>query len=257
MTATDHMAAFLTRQPRRRVDFDALAGAADARDSSLATSPRRRRILADAAHTLAHRGLITLPKGTDGWDHSAHPPLPRWVQRPAAPRPPSHRPRPHAYFEQLRFTTTLRLTAGDHALLGPVNALLRDDPDAEIIPLADRSYQLYGDEKRLKDIERHHLVTKGLLDVTAHLRARPTPSRAWGRRGWGRRGVRAARAPGRTAACGTSPRSSRPGCGTDSRPRPRTWGSRGVRPHRRPGPESFPCHERCGTPSHAEVGSSG
>ncbi|MFC7994466.1 hypothetical protein ACFUV2_34925 [Streptomyces pilosus] len=176
MTAADHMAAFLARQPRQRVDFDALAGAADAGDSSLATSPRRRRILADAARTLAHRGLATLPKGNDGWDYSANPPLPRWVKRPPAARPPRRQRAPHAYVDQLRFATTLRLTAGDHALLGPVNALLRDQPDAEIIPVADRSYELYGDEKRLKNIERHHLVTKGLLDLTMHLRARPTPA---------------------------------------------------------------------------------
>ncbi|MFF7651739.1 hypothetical protein ACFZCY_18605 [Streptomyces sp. NPDC007983] len=176
MTAADHMAAFLARQPRQRVDFDALAGAADAGDSSLAASPRRRRILADAARTLAHRGLAILPKGSDGWDYSAHPPLPPLGQTPAchpATPPPTH---PHAYVEQLRFATTLRLTAGDHALLGPVNALLREQPDAEIIPLADRSYELYGDEKRLKNIERRHLVTKGLLDLTVHLRARPTPA---------------------------------------------------------------------------------
>ncbi|MFJ2847002.1 hypothetical protein ACIPD2_35990 [Streptomyces griseofuscus] len=176
MTATDHMAALLARQPRQRVDFDALAGAADAGDSSLAASPRRRRILADAARTLAQRGLATLPKGSNGWDYSADPPLPRWVKRPPAARPPRRQHAPYAYVEQLRFATTLRLTAGDHALLGPINALLRDHPDAEIVPVADRSYELYGDEKRLKNIERHHLVTKGLLDLTVHLRARPTPA---------------------------------------------------------------------------------
>ncbi|UQW99144.1 hypothetical protein [Streptomyces sp. RerS4] len=176
MSAADHMAAFLAWQTRQRVNFDALAGAADAGDSSLAASPRRRRILAEAARTLAARGLATLPKGKDGWDHAAHPPLPRWVQRPPAARPPGRRPAPRAYVAQLAFATTMRLTTADHALLGPINALLRDQPDAEVIPLADRSYQLYGEEKHLKHIERHHLVTKGFLDLTTHLRARPTPA---------------------------------------------------------------------------------
>ncbi|MFE0773370.1 hypothetical protein [Streptomyces sp. NPDC058861] len=176
MSAADRMATLLTTQTRQRVDFGALAGAADAGDSSLASSPRRRRILADAARTLATRGLATLPKGKDGWDHSAHPPLPRWVQRPPATRPPGRQPAPRAYVEQLAFATTMRLTTADHALLGPINALLRDQPDAEVVPLADRSYQLYGDEKRLKNIERHHLVTKGFLDLATHLRARPTPA---------------------------------------------------------------------------------
>lgn len=176
MSATDRMAAHLTRQPRQRVQFDVLAGAADAGDSSLATSPRRRRILADAAHGLQRRGLAQLPKDSAGWDYSAHPPLPRWVKRPQPARSSRRRPVHRAFVEQLSFATTLNLTAADHALLGPVNALLRDEPDAEIVPIADRSYQLFGDEKRLKDIDRHHLVAKGLLDITAHLRARPTPA---------------------------------------------------------------------------------
>ncbi|WP_327321073.1 hypothetical protein OG735_40970 [Streptomyces sp. NBC_01210] len=176
MSAADRMAAHLAQQPRQRVDFDALAGAADTGDSSLATSPRRRRILADAAQALQRRGLAQLPKSSAGWDYSAHPPLPRWVKRSQPARSPRRRPAPRAFVEPLSFASTLNLTAADHALLGPVNTLLRDEPDAEIVPLADRSYQLYGDEKRLKNIDRQHLVAKGLLDVTAHLRARPTPA---------------------------------------------------------------------------------
>jgi len=176
MSAADRMAAHLAQQSRQRVDFDALAGAADAGDSSLATSPGRRRILADAAQALQQRGLAQLPKGSAGWDCSAHPPLPRWVKRLQSARSSRPRPAPRAFVEQLSFASTLNLTAADHALLGPLNTLLRDQPDAEIVPIADRSYQLYGDEKRLKDIDRHHLVVKGLLDVTVHLRARPTPA---------------------------------------------------------------------------------
>ncbi|GAA2679509.1 hypothetical protein [Streptomyces lunalinharesii] len=176
MSTADRMAAHLALQPRRHVDFDVLAGAAEAGDSSLPASPRRRRVLAEAAQALQRRGLAQLPKGSAGWDYSAHPPLPRWVKRSQPARPSRPRPVPRAFVEQLSFATALNLSAADHALLGPVNALLRDEPDAEIVPLADRSYQLYGDEKHLKDIDRHHLVAKGLLDVAAHLRARPTPA---------------------------------------------------------------------------------
>ncbi|MEU4110892.1 hypothetical protein [Streptomyces sp. NPDC027717] len=176
MSAADRMAAHLAQQPRQRVDFDVLAGAAEAGDSSLAASPRRRRVLADAAHVLQGRGLAHLPKGSAGWDRSAQPPLPRWVKRVQPARTSRPRAAPRAFVEQLSFATALDLSVADHALLGPVNVLLRDEPDAEIVPIADRSYQLYGDEKHLKDIARHHLVAKGLLDVATHLRARPTPA---------------------------------------------------------------------------------
>ncbi|MEU6885622.1 hypothetical protein ABZ918_10490 [Streptomyces viridosporus] len=176
MKVADLMADCLAQHARRRVAFDALASAAEAGDSSLAASPQRRRILADAAQLLRTRNLAVLPAGSDGWDYSTHPPLPRWVQRPPAARSPRPKPGPRAWVELLSFARTQRLSAADHLLLDPINALLRDEPDAEIIPLAERSYQLYGDEKYLKDIERHHLVRKGLLDVTTHLRAKPTPA---------------------------------------------------------------------------------
>ncbi|MFJ2627667.1 hypothetical protein ACIO6T_30775 [Streptomyces sp. NPDC087532] len=176
MTPADRMAAHLARGACQRVEFDALADAAEHGDSSLSASPDRRRVLADAAQELARRGLAQLPRGRHGWDCSAHPPLPLWVKRPSRPRTVRTRPGPRAWVPQLAKVSTLRLTSGDHALLDPVNALLRDQPDAELIPLAERSYQLYGDEKYLHGIERHRLVTRNVLDITDHLRARPAPA---------------------------------------------------------------------------------
>ena len=81
MTPAARMAACLTAQTRKRVDFDVLAGAADDGDASLPTSPLRRRVLAAAARELATTGLVRLPVGDRSWDRSAHPPLPRWVER--------------------------------------------------------------------------------------------------------------------------------------------------------------------------------
>ncbi|MEV7085584.1 hypothetical protein AB0O07_06765 [Streptomyces sp. NPDC093085] len=176
MTAADRMAGFLARQSRQCVDFDALAGAADEGDSSLPCSPGRRQVLADAAHELVRRGLARLPAGQNGWDYSAHPPLPLWVKRPSLPRAARTRPGPRAWVPQLSGLAAVQLTPGDHVLLDPVNALLRDRPDAEVVPVAERSYELYGDEKYLHGIERHRLVTRGILDVTVHLRARPAPA---------------------------------------------------------------------------------
>lgn len=49
MTPTERMPAMLTTQPRRRVDFELLAQAADEDDSYLLTSPLRRRLLSTTA----------------------------------------------------------------------------------------------------------------------------------------------------------------------------------------------------------------
>ncbi|MCY0933857.1 hypothetical protein [Streptomyces sp. H34-S4] len=179
MNAADHIAAELSRQTRQHVDFDVLAGAADRIDSSLPTSPRRRQVLSDAAQHLAQRGLLRLPIGRSGWDHSTLPALPLWVRRAAAPRAQRPATTPRAYVPQLGFAAIMALTTREEALLSPVNTLLRDQPDAEIIPLAERSYELFGDEKHLSHhirIEQHRLVTSGLLGLAAHLRAEPSPA---------------------------------------------------------------------------------
>ena len=146
MTPAARMAACLTAQTRKRVDFDVLAGAADDGDASLPTSPLRRRVLAAAARELATTGLVRLPVGDRSWDRSAHPPLPRWVERTTPSRVRAPRPGPRAWVTALAFATRTALSKADLALLDPINVFLRDRPDAEPVPLAERFYELYGDE---------------------------------------------------------------------------------------------------------------
>ncbi|WP_413812688.1 hypothetical protein [Streptomyces sp. OE57] len=177
MTPAEHMAALLKTQTRRRIDFDLLAQAADEGDSALITSPLRRRVLAGAAKELAACGTVRLPAtGGRGWDHSSHPPLPRWVEQTTPRRVRTARPGPRAWVEALAFATRLTLSRADDALLSPINTLLRDRPDTAAVPIAERSYELYGDEKRLARITSHRLVTTGLLSIPDHLRAFPAPA---------------------------------------------------------------------------------
>jgi hypothetical protein len=176
MTPAQRMAVHLHAQTRVRIAFEALAQAADEGDSSLPTSPLRRRILADAVQELHDNGTLRLPIGDHGWDHSALPPLPRWVDRLAPRRTPAARPAPRAWTKALTFASRLTLSQADQDLLAPINVLQRDRPDAEPVPVAERSYELYGDEKHLARIGAHHLVTAGLLSVAEHLRAFPAPA---------------------------------------------------------------------------------
>ncbi|MET9378813.1 hypothetical protein ABZX98_32550 [Streptomyces sp. NPDC002992] len=177
MTPAEHMTAVLAHQTRSRIDFDLLAQAADAGDSSLPTSPLRRRILAGAAAQLVGAGTIRLPAaGGRGWDHSTEPPLPLWVDRLTPRRARTQRPGPRAWVEPLAFAVHLPPSRADHELLAPISDHLRDHPDAEPVPIPERSYELYGDEKRLARISSHRLVTTGLLKISDHLRAFPAPA---------------------------------------------------------------------------------
>lgn len=176
MTPADRMALCLACQSRTRIDFDVLARAADDGDASLPTSPLRRRVLAEAVGELATAGLLRLPRTHGGWDHRASPPLPRWVDRAAARGARPARSKPRAWTEALSFATRTRLSEADLALIEPMNPFLRDHPDAEPVPLAERLYQLYGDEKYLSRPDTHRLFASGQLSVTTHLRAFPAPA---------------------------------------------------------------------------------
>ncbi|MFF1875177.1 hypothetical protein [Kitasatospora herbaricolor] len=176
MSAADRMAQAVRASRCKRVDFDDLAAAADDGDARLIASPSRRDDLARAAWALSVHQQVRLPVGRAGWDHSASPPLPLWVERldPVAPRRPAQRPR--AYVDALAFASRPETTRAERELLGPVSDMLRDRPGCEPVPLAERSYELHGHEKRLAAIHRHRLVEQGLLSVGEHLRAFAAPA---------------------------------------------------------------------------------
>ncbi|MGW2492117.1 hypothetical protein ACWCV9_33545 [Streptomyces sp. NPDC001606] len=105
------------------------------------------------------------------------PPNPRspcgWNGSPSVgPAPKGRAPGPGS--NPLAFAAHLPLSRADLGLLSPIKDHLRDHPDAEPVPIPERSYALYGDEKRLARISIHRLVTAGLLSITDHLRAYPS-----------------------------------------------------------------------------------
>ncbi|MFI8392175.1 hypothetical protein [Streptomyces sp. NPDC085540] len=96
---------------------------------------------------------------------------------PARPlRARTRRPGPRAWVEPLAFAAHLPLSRADLELPSPINEHLGDHPDAEPVLIPERSYELYGDEKRLARITTHRLVTAGLLSITDHLRALSSPA---------------------------------------------------------------------------------
>jgi hypothetical protein len=172
----ERIAEAVTVHARKRVPFEVVATAAYASDSSLLTAPDRRDRLAQAIGALASAGSIRLPASASGWDQSARPALPRWVERisePTAARPVAP---PRAWVDELAFAATTSLSPAERILLTRLNDFLRDGGDgAELIPLRERSYELFREEKRLDNLTESRLVVSGLLSLEAHLRAYPTP----------------------------------------------------------------------------------
>ena len=115
---------------------------------------------------LASEGRITLPseKGT-AWDRSARPALPEWVAV-ARPSPPA----PTLQMSSIPWAPELAFVATTpgvdlHAALAVQEFLARGGRNRPLVPMRERSVQLFGDEKRLERLLRTSLFSDGRLDL--------------------------------------------------------------------------------------------
>ncbi|MFI5867867.1 hypothetical protein [Streptomyces sp. NPDC051546] len=163
--------------PRKRIAFDVLADAAYAADPALLTAPDRRYRLANTLHILRDTGILRLPIARKHWDRSTLPPLPHWAERVDPPRPSNSRPPPRSWVAELSFLDGCTLSPADRHLFTRLNAfLLADGASREMMPLRDRAFELFDDEKSLDGIHDSKWVLGGLLSLQDHLRAYLTPA---------------------------------------------------------------------------------
>lgn len=152
---------------RRRLDRIAVWRAFRSAHPIEATSGDARERLAARLTALAAEDRVVLPAPRGpGWDRSARPPLPEWVRLPAPPEPP-------AEFDLLAVPWAPEL--------GFVPSLGRIDRPSElralqafftsggrtrpVVPMRERSVQLFGDEKRLERLVHTPLFGEGRLDL--------------------------------------------------------------------------------------------
>jgi hypothetical protein len=141
----------VTGRRQRRVPLRDLLVAAASVDHTAASSVGWRARVLTAIVDLADEGVIELPRTR--LDRTAHPPLPAYVTRPAAPRPEASPPETVVWHADLSWVAVLdqegALSAAERRLLTAVNEWLprrRDIP----VPLRERSLELLGDEKELE-----------------------------------------------------------------------------------------------------------
>ncbi|MEU8889875.1 hypothetical protein [Streptomyces sp. NPDC048442] len=167
----------LNAHPRKRIPFDDLADAAYTSNPALLTAPERRQLLADALTVLRDTGALKLPVARKFWDQTALPPLPRWAERIDPPRPAVSRLPTRSWVAELSFLDGRRLSPHDHHLFTRLNGfLLADGASSELVPLRDRAFELFGDEKHLDGIHDSKWVLGGSLSIKDHLRAYLTPA---------------------------------------------------------------------------------
>lgn len=164
----DRLVRALKKTGRRRIPLEMLRQQFVTACPELAEQPDRRTRLADALRSAADTGEILLPKQSRSWDRTGGAALPGFVML-ATPRPqlspvvaPGYGWHPLLAFAA-RERNRLRLESAKQ-----INEWLKSDPDLSLmVPIKERSLEIFGDEKRLDQLRGGMTTLFGQLTLTA------------------------------------------------------------------------------------------
>ena len=167
-TALDSaLAAAVAATGRHGALLEDLWHAAFAVEPELASSvDRRARLLASLERLAASGHIRPWPTRRANFDHSSLPSLPSVVRASGTPaKERASRPvLPADLRPELAGARKLRIRADEVATLVAVNEFLRDlDSARPLIPVRERSLEIFGDEKRLEAIRGQRLYAIGVL----------------------------------------------------------------------------------------------
>lgn len=151
----------------KRVTAEELLRSASRSDSGLVGDHATRRHFRDALHELQAAGIVALPapRSRTGWDTRVLPPIPAWVTRidpHPAPRPA--RP-PQVWPSALEAAARIASRTDEYELLERVAAWMRDNPEPGLVPIQERSLELFDDEKALDGYIKTRLFTSDALNL--------------------------------------------------------------------------------------------
>ena len=172
-----------------RIPIETLWGVAFEADSSFAGAADARARLLAAILAAEIRGLCRTPSGQEHWEKLPSPALPRWVQKSAASRTTRVAPAPVTWHSRLGWAASGYesggWTAAEIRLLRAVNDFLVSGGPQQVVPFAERSLQLLGDEKALQQLSRGRLFAPGRLSSEMIGAVRTPPPFVWKRLGDG------------------------------------------------------------------------
>lgn len=143
--------------------------------------PEARAKLAGWLTQLAENGDLLLPKGRRLYDRAESGDLPAWVElvRPeAADAPLPIEPETFAWSAELRFACAVRDARQLDVLLRVQRFLADGGRERPMVPLKERSIELFGHEKRLDMLRSGSLFASGRLSLEL-LRCFPVPPVLW------------------------------------------------------------------------------
>ena len=148
------MATVLKQESIVRIESDRFQQIFSQIAPDLNADPSRRRRLWETLEKLADQKVIGLPAKTKGgWTSPPVPALPKWIRIIREPRPKAevfdHKNFP--WVAQLQFIPEMnRLKSPSDAL--KIHEFLKRNPEPPIVPIKERSWQIFGDEKHLETI---------------------------------------------------------------------------------------------------------
>ena len=163
----DALTAGLRAAGRARVYLSDIEQVCATADASLMSSPDRRARIGAALSGLAAAGVVTLPARAS-WDRTRKPPLPKFVtvvrERDESPRRLSRRD--VAWVPELAWAADARLDARAVADLRAAQAfLVAGGARRPIVPMRERSLEVFGDEKRIEVLLDGQLFREGRLTL--------------------------------------------------------------------------------------------
>lgn len=176
MSPADRLIAALIERAngRRRLRLDVVWDVFRSSVRGYTGDAEARPQLAVLLNELERAGAVSQPKTRQRWDRSTAPPLPHWIElqpQDRGPAPPTrdHRsipwPAPMVFVSELRSVSNLDELLAIRAFLADGNA------DRPIVPVRERSVELFGDEKRLDALVKGALFQPGRITL-ALLRCR-------------------------------------------------------------------------------------
>lgn len=173
--------------PRRRITLAELWRLLDEADPSSRLSAYRRGLLAATLSELAATGVVAMPSARS-FDRGEHPPLPRFVTVPARSAPAAETADGAGrtvWHPALSWVPSAALTPTQLTVVTQVDRWLHGRTDDTVVPVRERSLEIFGDEKAIDRLEPTGLFTSGRLSLDLLRCRRTVPRFVWERVGHG------------------------------------------------------------------------